>query len=700
MKKNRKEKFIPYDSFKSYLDGGLGKVKTESLDDHGFIWENGRILCMTCDGKSINEPRRMKRHIAFDTHKRKLKAKSENKVKKSVTLDQLKRTRDDTYRQYTIPPDIQAYRCEALKEVAKANISFKSFGDMSQWIDRNSKSHLSIGTATDLSRAYSETVLQQLIEEFRVISTKCYPEYGIIFDGTPTFAEAEAIKIRFVTFENEIVEVLVRLALFDKKLNAENLAGHLLETIMLRLGLKLENWTTTQQDRASTNKSAITKIKERHEHAKPTENDCCSHTLSNAGHELIKEVNIKHCFNFRKRYQKVIQYPGKARELASKCIGESVKVGSGPRFFLHYEQIVQIVTYGLDKVVKNIARVCAERKWSEKSSKKLLDDYDEDKNKGKLAMAIFEGSVVKDVGRILCTSCYTLEGDSPLILTAAEVFKVIDECCIDGFNIPSLHKIAQDTSMTLNEIYTPILNQKAVLQSDIDNKKVEIDLVQHQIQTIQANIDATTQHTSGRGRVSRRTNISINNDRVQLLEQSVNDKSAEYDELAKEVEKAESKLTKHMNIMEEWNKEFPNITVEDLIQHGRSIAQPALNYYTRNFNQEDGDIYRLKRAARASQIFNPFVLQELDIASLELLIDDLANFEYRHFTKNFLNKMKKEVPLAIEHANKIFDWESIKSTKQYKTRLDNRRKRRKLDDNHQFDWKSDPGEKANRIFEW
>ena len=66
-------------------------------------------------------------------------------------------------------------------------------------------------------------------------------------------------------------------------------------------------------------------------------------------------------------------------------------MGSGPRFFLHCEQIVQIVTYGLDKVVKNIARVCAERKWSEKSSKKLLIDYDEGENKGKLAMAIFEG---------------------------------------------------------------------------------------------------------------------------------------------------------------------------------------------------------------------------------------------------------------------------------------------------------------------
>ena len=54
----------------------------------------------------------------------------------------------------------------------------------------------------------------------------------------------------------------------------------------------------------------------------------------------------------------------------------------------------------------------------------------------------------------------------------------------------------------------------------------------------------------------------------------------------------------------------------------------------------------------------------------------------------------------MEHANQDYDWESIKPSKQYETRLDKRRKRRKLDKDFQFGWKNDPGEKANRIFEW
>ena len=31
--------FIPYKSFKSYFDGGPGRIKTESLASHGFLWE-------------------------------------------------------------------------------------------------------------------------------------------------------------------------------------------------------------------------------------------------------------------------------------------------------------------------------------------------------------------------------------------------------------------------------------------------------------------------------------------------------------------------------------------------------------------------------------------------------------------------------------------------------------------------------------
>ena len=99
-------------------------------------------------------------------------------------------------------------------------------------------------------------------------------------------------------------------------------------------------------------------------------------------------------------------------------------------------------------------------------------------------------------------------------------------------------------------------------------------------------------------------------------------------------------------------------------------------------------------------MINPFVSKEWDLASLELLIDDLVYFEHGHFTNIFLTTMKKELPLAMECANQEYDWESIKPSKQNEKRLDRRRMRKKLDKDFQFDWKDDPGEKATRIFKW
>lgn len=700
-KKGKKATFIQYSQFMKYLNGGPGKTgKAESLDGHGFVWENGVILCMTCNGKNINEPRRMQRHILSTNHKNNIDNLKESKVKTTVTITQLKSVKGDNERQHSVTPEIQAYRCEALRQVGKANISLSSFGNLSAWIDKNSQSNLSLGYATDLPRSYAETVLGQLIKEIRDLSLNCFPEYGIIFDGTPSFAEAEAIKLRFVTYEYEIVEVLVRVALFEKKLNGDNIASHLLETIMLRLGLRLEDWYTSQQDRASTNSAAIKKIKEMHKNATPTENYCNTHTLSNAGNVLIKMENIPNCFNFRKRYQKIIQYPGKAKDLAKRCYKTTVCGGSGVRFFLHYEQITQIVTYGLENVIKNIARVSAENKWSEKSSKKILKEFDNDNNRGKLAMAMFEGAVVKDAGKLLCTSAYTLEGDSPLILTAHEVFEKIDKCSNDGFELPSLLKAAEYTSRILLEVYAPLESIHRSILAELENAEQEKEGIEPEIENIRKELDDTANQTSSRGRTSRRSNIVIDQDKVESLNMRLNEAEIRYDARKKGVEEVVKKLRTHEIAMDRWNRKFPNKTVNDLVRHGKNIAKPALDYYRSNFNDEGGDMYNLKRASKACQIFNPFVLKEVSINLLELLVDDLQYFEYRCFTKEFLNRMKKELPLAIEHANKMFDWESIKPSKQYETRLDRKIKRKKLDKDHNFDWKMDAGEKACRIFEW
>ena len=104
-------------------------------------------------------------------------------------------------------------------------------------------------------------IMTTLREDIRMILSKgSYTEFSLTFDGTPAFAEAEAVIIRVVTKEFKILELLVRCNLFKKKLDGIKLANHIVSTITSRLGKELKEWISSQQDRAATNKAAVNYI--------------------------------------------------------------------------------------------------------------------------------------------------------------------------------------------------------------------------------------------------------------------------------------------------------------------------------------------------------------------------------------------------------------------------------------------------------
>ena len=77
---------------------------------------------------------------------------------------------------------------------------------------------------------------------------------------------------------------------------------------------------------------------------------------------------------FRKhyKYQQMIQYAGAARDLVATKLGEAVKESGGVRFYKKYEQIQQISAYSPPKLLTDVIIECVNRKWSERSSSKLL----------------------------------------------------------------------------------------------------------------------------------------------------------------------------------------------------------------------------------------------------------------------------------------------------------------------------------------
>ena len=185
----------------------------------------------------------------------------------------------------------------------------------------------------DIPRNYAGVLHRKLKMEIKGVLNRSFCQFGLIFDGTPSFAEAEAIKIRVVTRKYEIMELLVKVACFKQKLNSDNIVNHIISTIQSDLLLHVDNWRTSQQDRASTNTSALRKIKDTINGANPTRNDCVSHTFSNAGKAMTDGDIATYANHWRKLWQSIIQYPGQARDLASRIFAESVKESGRVRFF-------------------------------------------------------------------------------------------------------------------------------------------------------------------------------------------------------------------------------------------------------------------------------------------------------------------------------------------------------------------------------
>ena len=83
----------------------------------------------------------------------------------------------------------------------------------------------------------------------------------------------------------------------------------------------------------------------------PSGNFCVSHTLINSEKQATLVANYYE--DFRKKFQKVIQYPGKEWELARDVFDENIVDGGGVRLFVKYEQYFQISTHGPKKSLRD-----------------------------------------------------------------------------------------------------------------------------------------------------------------------------------------------------------------------------------------------------------------------------------------------------------------------------------------------------------
>lgn len=561
---------------------------------------------------------------------------------------------------------------------------------------------------SDAVRLIAGPVLKTLVQRIcQILSGDgCYDEFGCTFDGTPSFAEAEAITIRIVTKDWEVIELLVRCGLYKRKLDSSALTSHIIDTITKRAGLSLENWMSTHQDRARVNISAIDGIYAGFPQARPAKNFCCTHTISNAGKKAIGgEGSATYAELFRKNWQAVINHPGKARGRFAEIFGNAPSTASGVRFFVKYEQLAELFQSTPDRIMKEVIAWCVDRNVSETSSKAMMSTFNPDTDaRASLAMAIVEIAAVAEGVRPFAQGCYTLEGDSCLILRALSVFKHMENYIANGYSTPKLEDAVDRALPLLQHVELGYVGRvesatKAITLATADVTAMELELTRLNDLRQEANGG-----TSSRGRVRVGTARSRDNDRLESIVEELVNAKVEYKQLKKVAKETKECETKVVATFDEWKTKFPHRNKVDLMEHGKNLLSPVGVYYNKQFLNEVGDCHQMRVMSEAAQIFDPIFLSKQSTADivtvLHYLADKLLVSNFRHFNEKFMDRLKKEMPGLVKEAKSDHDLDRIPSTRQHQTRMQTKIKRKKLPKDTVLDWKKDAGEYAQRIWKW
>ena len=258
-------------------------------------------------------------------------------------------------------------------------------------------------------------------QQYKRLFAKCWPQFAVCADGTPNFAAAEAVELRYVTLDFQIVTVLVALRLLEKTPDGDGLAGLLEDTLQNEYGLLLHNWRVSSQDRASVNQKAIRQLIAKHPAINALlMNHCNSHTIANAGAQMKSTALTL----MMQKWTKVVNQSPKARKVFSEAFAEAPKYGGGVRWWIEWELVSQLTRIGLKNLLHKVVTVCQEKEFAKKSSGKLAKLM---RQPDKMCQAIVEGAAVAVAGHAFCCITYFMEGDKPLVFVAAELLDLLTE---------------------------------------------------------------------------------------------------------------------------------------------------------------------------------------------------------------------------------------------------------------------------------
>ena len=259
---------------------------------------------------------------------------------------------------------------------------------------------------------------------------ECFAQYGLCIDGTPIFAEAECVVVRVIQKKTfKIIELIIHLQLYAGSLDGDAVAKHIEDAIAEYDFLEEKNCKVVMQDRASTNKNAMSKWKDK-KNLHFLAAYCVSHGYSGCGKKHKMTIGSRVLKNFTKMVKFSMC---QACTFFSARFGERPRKGGGVRWGIEVEHAEQTNRIGIPLLLTDYVEKCAAKKWSEKSCKKQLAAL---KDPQDMCKAIVEIAALVDVGTPLISNCYTCESKEPMVFVAGGITSEMNELYghgIDGY---------------------------------------------------------------------------------------------------------------------------------------------------------------------------------------------------------------------------------------------------------------------------
>jgi hypothetical protein len=258
-KKAPEDKIVTYAAFQSVLLLGWHNQAgfwQKTKNDQRLLLENGKIYCSACNQELVRKC--IAQHLRTSTHIGNLEAANKKDAKNQATLYQIKEKANPNS---TLSAETVLFRKDYLLHALKSNLTMGMLEGMRPCIEIFSKSGRTLGYCEELMRSYASQLREEERKRQSNLIAQCYPDFGIITDGTPSYCKAEAVVLRLVHKETlKIFEVLVSLKLFDTSLNGANLAGNLFQVLMEDCKLSANHWRVSMMDRAATNKRCMADV--------------------------------------------------------------------------------------------------------------------------------------------------------------------------------------------------------------------------------------------------------------------------------------------------------------------------------------------------------------------------------------------------------------------------------------------------------